>query len=206
MGVQVDGDADGFLQSLHQGIGVHRQQEVGHVLDADHVRAHLLQLLGQLHEVGLVVDGGHGIAEGGLHLSAVFLGGLDGLLQIAHVVESVENADDVDAVFDGLAAEGVHHVVGVVLVAQNVLAAEEHLQLGVRQVGAQLTQPLPRILVQKAQAGVERGAAPALKRVISDRVENFAGGEHLLERHARGSLRLVCIAQDGVGDEKRLVR
>ena len=75
-----------------------------------------------------------------------------------------------------------------------------------RQVGAQLTQPLPRILVQKAQAGVERGAAPALKRVISDRVENFAGGEHLLERHARGSLRLVCIAQDGVGDEKRLVR
>ena len=75
-----------------------------------------------------------------------------------------------------------------------------------RQVGAQLAQPLPRILIQKTQAGVERGAAPTLERVVADRVENFAGGEHLFERHARGSLRLVRVAQDGVGDEKGLVR
>ena len=75
-----------------------------------------------------------------------------------------------------------------------------------RQVGAQLAQPLPRILIQKTQAGVERGAAPALKGIVANRVENFAGGEHLLERHARGGLRLVRVAQDGVGDEKGLVR
>ena len=74
------------------------------------------------------------------------------------------------------------------------------------QVGAQLAQPLPRVLVQKAQAGVERGAAPAFERIVADRVEHFAGREHLLERHARGGLRLVRVAQDGIGDEKRLVR
>ena len=80
------------------------------------------------------------------------------------------------------------------------------MQLRVRQVGAQLAQPFPRVLIQKAQAGVERGAAPAFEGIVPDRVENFAGGEHLLERHARGGLRLVRVAQDGVGDEKGLVR
>jgi len=78
--MQMDGNGDGLLQCLDKGIGIHRQQQVGHVLDADGIRAHILQLLGQLDEVGLVVDGGHGIAQGGLHLSAVLLGGLDGLL------------------------------------------------------------------------------------------------------------------------------
>ena len=163
VGVQVDGHGDGLLQRLHQRVSVHGQQQVGHVLDADHVRAHLLQLLGQLHEVGLVVDGGHGVAEGGLHLSAVLLGGLDGLLQIADVVEGVEDADDIDAVLHALAAEGVHHVVCVVLVAQNVLAAEQHLQLRVLHVLADGAQALPRIFVQKAHAGVKGSTAPALQ-------------------------------------------
>ena len=58
--------------------------------------------------------------------------------------------------------EVLHHVVGIVLVAQDVLAAEQHLQLGVGQALAQLAQALPGVFVQKAQAGVEGGAAPAL--------------------------------------------
>ncbi|CAN4041366.1 DUF1835 domain-containing protein, partial [Dysosmobacter welbionis] len=137
VGVQVDGDGHRFLQPLDQGVGVHGQQEVGHVLDADHVGSHLLQLPGKLHEVFLAVDGGDGVAEGGLHHAAVLLGGLDGLLQVPHVVEGVEDPDDVDAVFNALAAEGVHHVIGVVLVAQDVLAPEEHLELRVGQGTAQ---------------------------------------------------------------------
>ena len=78
--VQVDGDADGLLEALDEGVGVHRQQEVRHVLDAEGVRAHLLKLLGELDEVVLIVDGGDGVGERGLDLAAVFLRGLDGLL------------------------------------------------------------------------------------------------------------------------------
>ena len=206
MGVQVDGDADGLLQSLHQGIGVHRQQEVGHVLDADHVRAHLLQLPGQLHEVGLVVDGGHGIAEGGLHLSAVFLGRLNSLFQIADVVESVENADDVDAVFDGLGAEGVHHVVGVMLIAQDVLAPEQHLQFCVLHVLADGAQALPGVLPQKAHTCVKGCAAPALQGVVPDGVQGFQGGQHILDGHAGGRLGLVGVPEDGISNQQGLIR
>ena len=63
------------------------------------------------------MNGRNGVGERCLDLSAVFLRGLDGLLQVAHVVERVENTNDVDAVFDGLGAEGLHYVVGIVLVA-----------------------------------------------------------------------------------------
>ena len=56
----------------------------------------------ELDEIVLVVDGSRWYSERvASTLSTVLLGGLDGLLQIAHVVERVENADDVDAVFDG---------------------------------------------------------------------------------------------------------
>ena len=54
--VQVDGYGNGFLQGLHQGVGVHGQQKVCHILDADGVSTHLLQLLRQLYEVGFTVD------------------------------------------------------------------------------------------------------------------------------------------------------
>ena len=205
VGVEVDGHVHALLQPLDQGVGVHGQQQVGHVLDAQGVGAHLLQLLGQLHEVVLVVDGGDGVGEGGLHDAAVLLGGLDGLLQVPHVVEGVEDADDVDAVLNGLAAEGVHHVVGVVLVAQDVLAPEEHLQLGVGQVLAQGPQPLPGVLLQKAHAHIEGGAAPALQGVVADGVQHLAGGEHVLDPHTGGGLGLVGVTEDGVRDLQGLI-
>lgn len=78
--VQVDGNADGLLEALDKGVGIHRQQQVRHVLDAESVRAHLLELLSELHEIILIVDGGDGVGESGLDLTAVFLRGLDGLL------------------------------------------------------------------------------------------------------------------------------
>ena len=152
------------------------------------------------------MDGGHGVAEGGLHLSVVLLGGLDGLLQIADVVEGVEDADDIDAVLDALAAEGVHHVVGVVLVAQNVLAAEQHLQLRVLHVLADGAQALPRILFQKAHAGVKGSTAPALQRVVADGIQLLQRRQHVLDGHAGGRLRLVGVTQDGIGDQQGFIR
>ena len=200
VGVEVNGHGHGFLEPLDEGIGIQRQEEIGHVLDADDVRTHLLQLLGQLDEVRLVVDGGDGVAHGSFHHAAVLFGGADGLLQVAHVVEGVEDADDVDAVFNGLAAEGIHHVVGVVLVAQDILSPEEHLKLGVGQSLAQCPQPLPGVLVQKAHARVEGGAAPALQGPVADGVQDLAGREHILQSHAGGRLRLVGVPEDGVCD------
>ncbi len=140
------------------------------------VRAHLLQLLRQLDEVFRRYAPGWWYSSWPLRDAAVFLGGLHGRFQIARIVERVEDTDDIDAVFNGLSHEGIHHVVRIMLIAQDVLPAQQHLQLGVGDGLAQGAQALPRILVQKAQAGVKRRAAPALPGNSSRRCPALATG------------------------------
>ncbi len=147
MSVQMDGQLRPGLQALDQRIRLVGQKQVRHVLYADDVRAHLLKLLGEVYEIILGMHGAEGVAHRGLTSAAVFLCSLNGSLHIARIVQRVEDADDIDAVFDGLLHEKIDHVVGVVLVAQNVLPAQEHLQLRVRQRLAQSAQTLPRIFV-----------------------------------------------------------
>ena len=88
------------------------------------------------------------------------------------------------------------------LVAEDVLAAEEHLQLGVGQGFAELSQTIPGIFVEKTQAGVKRCAAPDFQRPVPDGIEHFAGRKHVLNAHARRRLGLMRIAEDGICNEE----
>ena len=90
---------------------------------------------------------------------------------VAQIVERIEDADDVNAVFHTLAHEFTHDVIRIMLIAQQVLAPEKHLQLGVWAGFTDGAQPFPRILAQIAKAGVECGAAPALKGIVAGFVE-----------------------------------
>ncbi|MPN29330.1 hypothetical protein SDC9_176783 [bioreactor metagenome] len=166
--MQVNGKSDGFLQPPYQGVGCHGGQQVCHVFDADGVGAHLRELLGKRDEMNLVMDGRDRIGDGGLRKTAVLFYAADGLFHVSRVVQRVEDPDDVNAVFDGFCAEGVHHVVGVVSVAQNALSPKQHLQLRVGQVSAQCAEPFPWILVQIAHTRVKGRAAPAFQRVVTD--------------------------------------
>ena len=91
-------DGNSLFQGLHQFIGGVRRQQAGHILDADAVRAHLLQGLGVLGEILVVVHGAQRIADATLHMSLFLNGGFDGRFQIARVVQRVENTQDVNAV------------------------------------------------------------------------------------------------------------
>ena len=171
MGVQDNGHlADGVLDALDEALGLVGAHGARHVLQADGVKAHGLELLAHLHILGHGMDRALGVGDAaGSHgaLIGVLLGGLQGGFDIAEVVEGVEDTDHVDAVFDGQLHKLLHHVVMVVLIAQQVLAAQQHLQPGVGHVLADVAQPLPGVLPQVAQAGVKGGAAPALHRIIS---------------------------------------
>ena len=197
MAVHVHGDADGLLQLLHQLIGGVGLEQAGHVLDADGVDAHLLQRLGILAEILVVMHRAEGVADAALHMGLFLDGRLDGSLQVAGVVQGVEDAQDVDAVLDGKLHELLHHVVMVVLVAQQVLAAQEHLQLGVGHVLADVAQALPGILAQVAQAGVEGGTAPALHGVVAGLIHFGQDGFIIGVGQAGGHQGLVGITQNG---------
>ncbi len=121
MAVQVQGDVVALLDFTDQLKGGMRGEDAGHVLDGDGVNAGLQQLFGEV-EPGLQgVGRAGGIAEGALGVGAVAADRLQGGLHVARVVHGIKDAEDVHAVFDGALHEALHHVVGVVAVAEQVL-------------------------------------------------------------------------------------
>ena len=177
-----------------------RRQNAGHVLDGDGVNAGLQQLFGEV-EPGLQgVRRAGGVRKRTLGVGAVAADRLQGGLHVARVVHGIEDAEDVHAVFDGALHEALHHVVGVVAVAEQVLAAEQHLQRGLRHRLFQLAQADPRVLAEKADAGVKGGAAPALKGAVADVVQLSGNGQHIVETQTGGEQGLVGVAQDDIGN------
>ncbi len=85
----------------------------------------------------------------------------------AHVldpVEAVEHAEHIDAGFGGLAHKFLHHVVGVVGVADAVGGAQQHLRHDVGHGCAQIAQALPGAFLQEAIGDIKGRAAPAFHR------------------------------------------
>ena len=122
--MELDRDFHDLLDAFDDRIGVVGVEKAGHVLQADGVGAHfdeLLRLLG-VH-VGRV-DGANCVADSPLRVAGGFLDGLDGGLEVAQVVDGIEDAEDVHSVLDGELAELLDNIVRVVAVADDVLAAE----------------------------------------------------------------------------------
>jgi len=147
--------------------------------------------VGHLDETVHVVHGADGVADGHLGVGAFPLDDLGGPAHVAHVVQGVKDAKDVDAVLVGLDHETVQDVVGVMFVADDVLAAQQHLERGVGHVGLELTNPLPGVLVEKAHGRVKGSTTPHLDRPIANMVQfggdgHRFGADHVVGAHARG--------------------
>ena len=194
--------ADSVLDALYKALGLKGAHRSRHILKADRIEAHSLELLYHLNVLFNGVNGALGVAyaAGGYGaVRAVLLRGLKGGFDIAEVVQRVEDADDVDAVLYRELNELLDHVVVIVLVAQKVLAAQEHLEPRVRHSLADLAESLPRILAEIAEAGIEGGAAPALNGVVPGLVHGRQDLLEVLELHSCGHKRLVCVSQDRFG-------
>ena len=140
------------------------------------------------------------VADRALRVPAVLLHAFDRLLEIARIIERVKDAEDVHAVLARERREAFDDVVRIMLVAEDVLSAEEHLQGRLLADLLDLAKPLPRILAQKAHADVERRAAPALKRVEARVVDRLGDLQNVIGAHPRRPKRLVRIAQRGIGN------
>jgi hypothetical protein len=195
-----------LFQSVHEGIGVVGGDQPRHVLDADRIRADLLQSFCLSQVVLEVVDlpaqarFGEGVADGSLEVPLVFFDDLHGSLEVAEVIQGVEYPEYVDAVVAGPLNEGLHHVIGVVAVADQVLSAEQHGEGRAFDVLLQRAQPLPGILVQVAVGRVEGGPAPDLHRVKTHPVQILGHDQHILGPPARGKEGLMPVAQRKVLD------
>ena len=212
--VQVDRLVEALAQRADEGAGGGGPQQAGHVLDGDDVRAGPGDLVG---EAQVVVEGVEllagvgevaGVAQRDLgHGGPGVADGVDGRTHLAHVVEGVEDPEDVDAGAGGLVHERVGDLRGVRGVADRVPAPQQHLQGQVRHRLAQLGQALPGVLGQEAQRDVVRRAAPCLDgeqlrsqaRDVRRDVQQVAGPD------PGGEQGLVGVAEGGLGDGHRLL-
>ena len=190
----MNGNLDGVFDFADQSKGRLRGQQARHVLDAQDVRSQVDQIPGHLDIQLDVVHRADGVTDAAFHRGAAFLGGFDRDLDIAQIVERVEDAENIDPHVGRLFDEALDDIVGVMAVTHAVLSPEQHLERGLGHFLFELQGPLPRVFVQKADAGVERGAAPHLQREEADGIQLFRDREHILGFHAGGQQRLMGVS------------
>ncbi len=162
MAMQLHHQAGLLLNAFHQIVCAVGINQTAHILNADTIRTHCFQLFGQLHKMRRVVHRAVGIGNRHLSMCAVFFGGPHRTFHVAHIVQRVENTNDVNTVFHAFLHKQIHHIIRIMTIAQQILAAQQHLQLGVWASLADFAQPLPRIFIQKTHAAIKGGAAPNL--------------------------------------------
>ena len=202
--VKFDGDIETGFEFLDEVVGGVGCKQAAHVLNANAVATHLLKFFRKLNEHFIRVNGAYRVDKAALNfgLFGASKRGFDCDAEIANVVKRVENAEDADTVSRGVLNKFFHHVIRVVIVAEQILSAQEHLNRGF-EVCLKLVETFPRIFVQKSQAGVEGRAAPRFQSFIADFVQACKHRLHLTITHARGAQRLMSVAQNSFHDLNR---
>ena len=147
MGVKLNRNADSLFQGGDQLGGGIRSQQGRHILNTDGIRPGLLNALSVIHKVFRSEYRAGGIGNGNLGVSLFLLRGLNSRLQVFDIVQSVKNTDDIDTVGHRLLDEIFQDVVGIMAVAQHILASEQHLQLGIGAFLPNGAESVPRVLV-----------------------------------------------------------
>ena len=84
-------------------------------------------------------------------------------LQVAHIVHRIEHAEHVHTVHRSALDKFFHHIIGVVPVTENILAAEQHLLRRIRHGFFQFADALPGIFPQVADTGIKGCPTPGLQ-------------------------------------------
>ena len=204
--MQMDGDLHRPFDTVYEVVGIKWRQEPGHVFNTEGVGSQILQLFRHVDKTVDAVDGTDCIADGSFDMFAARFHFPHGPLDVADIVQGVEDAEDIDAVGGRPFNEPFQYIVGIVPIADQVLPAEQHLELGIGHGGAQCAKPFPGIFFEKAQTRIEGGATPDFERPIADSIELLGDGQHVFRPHAGSQERLMAVAQGDIGDQDGLAR
>ena len=128
--MQVNRCLDVRFQRLNEIVSIIRSYQSCHIFDANAIRAHIFELLSFLH---IIIDViyfsahalfGQRIADCALKVFLILLNYLHCGGEITEVVQSVKDSEYIDAVITSTLSECFHHVVGIVLIANEVLSAQ----------------------------------------------------------------------------------
>ena len=117
---------------------------------------------------------------------ALLFDGTQGSFEIARIVHSVEYAKDIDAIYSGALDEFFHDIIGVVPIAQQVLASQQHLLARVGHGLLEFANALPRVFSQVADTGIEGRTAPAFHRPETNLIELGSDRQHVFQANTGG--------------------
>jgi len=186
VGVDRDGELGVAFECGDQVVGYAGCDDAGHVLNAEGIAAEFFELDAHFHEGVDGVNGAGRVADFAAGVFAGRLGGADGRGQVAQIIERIENAEDVAAGVGGAADKGFDDVVREAGVLHDILAAQEHEVRGFRRGFFEGAKAVEWIFPEKAQAGVDRGAAPSFQSAKAESVEERCRRQHLCGGHAGG--------------------
>ena len=146
------------------------------------------------------MDRAERIADAALCMAACLEALIHRDFNIAQIVERIKDADNVHAVFHAFAHKAAHRIIRIMMISEQILSAQQHLQFRVLQMRFDFSQALPRVLIEVAQATVEGGAAPAFNRMIAGLIHLIKNRLEIIKRHTGCDQRLLCIAQHSFGD------
>ena len=197
MCVKLDREVYCLLESSDQLCSLVGQEQTCHVLDTDGIGTHIFNSLCNVYPVVHCVGISQCVGKSHLCVRLLLVCRFDRSLQVAQIVHTVKDTDDINAVCHGLLYKVLYHIVCVGAVSQDVLSSEEHLELCVFKSIPELSKSVPGIFLQEAEGRVKCSAAPALYGVVTHLVHLVDDGQHLLCRHTGGDQRLMCVTQNG---------
>ena len=109
----------------------------------------------------------YSVADCTLYVSAKPFCHFDRKFHVPNIIDRVKNPENINSVLVGLSNEFLDHVIRIVPVPYEVLAPEQHLSIGIFHFFLDISQALPGIFVQVADAAV-KGSTSHISRKILD--------------------------------------
>ena len=163
VGLHVHGDIERSLKPFHQLESHRRPQQAGHVLNGNRMGAHLFDHFALLHPHVHGVHRADCVRDGALGVLALLHHSGDGPLNVAHVVHGIKHTEHIHAVFRCTFHKGIHHVIRVMAIAQQVLPPQQHLLRRFRHGLLQFADALPWVFAQITDTGIKGRAAPGFQ-------------------------------------------
>ena len=196
--MQMDGHINGGAKSVHELLGAIRREKTRHIFDADGVGTELRKLASIVH-IGIKrMYRACRIRDSGLEMCSASFHGTGAISHVVDVVQGIENTKDINTVLVRTGNKTVDDIRRIMAIANEVLTAHKHRKRRLGRSSLNLAKTVPRVLVKKPQARIERGAAPRLDGPISNFIHLGQDGKDIADSHARRPERLLSVADGRV--------
>ena len=126
------------------------------------------------------MDGAYCIRKSSLSVLTYLSHRSDGGFKVTRVIHGVEHPKYIYPIHRSSFYKLLHHVICVMTIPKNILAAKKHLLRSIRHDLLNFPNSLPRVFPQIANTSIKRSPAPRFNRPIPHLIQLFRNGQHVI--------------------------